>query len=183
VFVPAWVAAVVVVLLVAALGFLVGWIAAPGDDSSTTNASATAPSSRPVPNFPGNGNGSTGNGTNGGSTGNGSTGNGSTGNGSTTAPSQSGAFMGIAVESATDGGTGAQINSVQANSPAAKAGLEQGDVITQINGDTVQSSLDVVRAVRSADPGDTLTVTYTRNGTTNTAKVTLGNTSSSNSSS
>jgi len=185
VFVPVWVAAAVGVLVVAGLGFLIGWIAAPGDDSSPTNAAATAPNGQQVPTFPGGGQDAPtfpGNGTNG--NGNGSSNGGSSDDdSSSTVPSPNGAFMGVSVESATDGGTGARVSSVQADSPAAKAGLKEGDVITEIDGDEVTSSLDVVRAVRSAEPGDTLTVTYTRNGSTSEATVTLGSTSSSRSAS
>ena len=52
---------------------------------------------------------------------------------------------------------GVLVGGVTDLSPAARAGIKAGDVITSINGDAVRSRLDLVRAVRSAltrGPGD-----------------------------
>jgi hypothetical protein len=59
------------------------------------------------------------------------------------------------------------------NSPAATAGLKTGDVITKIGDTTVQNDADLVRAIRNQSPGDNVTVTYTRDGTS-AQSVTLG---------
>ena len=171
VFVPAWAAVVVGVLVIAGLGFLVGWIAAPSDDSSPSAASSTQtvpslPGGRTLPNVPGNGTGN-------GNSGNGNSGNGNTGNGgSTQTPTVSGAYLGVNVDpSAGDGG--ATIAAVADNSPAAKAGLKEGDVVTQVGDTKITNALDLVRAIRSHDAGDSVSVTYTRNGQSTNTKVTL----------
>jgi membrane-associated protease RseP (regulator of RpoE activity) len=59
----------------------------------------------------------------------------------------------------TDGGL--LITSVNENSPAAKAGLKAGDVITAVDGEKVSSSGDIVRAINKKQEGDiTLTVVH-----------------------
>ncbi len=64
-----------------------------------------------------------------------------------------------------EGGT--LITSVTENSPAAKAGLKAGDVITAIDGEKVDSSGDVSRAINKKQDGDiTLTVVRDRNSRT-----------------
>ncbi|WP_443077624.1 S1C family serine protease [Streptomyces sp. SP17BM10] len=69
---------------------------------------------------------------------------------------------------------GAVIVSVTASGPAAAAGLQPGDVITKI-GDTPVDSLNALTtALASLTPGAKVTVTYTRDGNSQTADVTLG---------
>jgi S1-C subfamily serine protease len=68
---------------------------------------------------------------------------------------------------------GAEITEVAADSPAAKAGLQDGDVITAIDGDSITSPEAVRAAVQAKQSGDEISVTYTRNGQSNTVKVTL----------
>lgn len=63
---------------------------------------------------------------------------------------------------AKDGGL--LITSVNENSPAAKAGLKAGDVITAVDGEKVASSGDVSRAINKKQDGDvTLTIIHDRN--------------------
>ena len=52
--------------------------------------------------------------------------------------------------------------------------MKTGDVITKIGDTTVQNDADLVRAIRSQSPGDSVTVTYTRDGTSAQVKVALG---------
>ncbi|MFH9352641.1 S1C family serine protease [Kitasatospora sp. NPDC017646] len=69
---------------------------------------------------------------------------------------------------------GAVIVAVVQGGPAASAGLQPGDVITQI-GDTPVDSLNALTtALASLTPGTKVTVTYTRDGNSKTADVTLG---------
>ncbi|MET0628363.1 MAG: PDZ domain-containing protein [Acidimicrobiia bacterium] len=173
VFIPAWVAVVVGVLVIAGLGFAIGWMAAPNDDGVTSNAAATSPAQNGNSN--GNGNSSSnGNGQNVPSTpGNGNDdSSGDSSGDSTTPPLPRGAYLGVSVESAANNG-GATIASVAADSPAASAGLEEGDVVTAVDGTQVTSALDLVRQIREHDVDDSITITYTRNGSTDEAKVTL----------
>lgn len=75
------------------------------------------------------------------------------------------------VQSST--GTGATIISIVSDSAAEEAGLQIGDIITSVDGESVSDSEDVVIAVRLHSVGDTITVEYTRNGVANTVEVTL----------
>lgn len=68
-------------------------------------------------------------------------------------------------------GKGILINSVKENSPAAKAGLKAGDVITEIDGKTVAQTLDLVRSLSEKKEGD-VTLTIIRNKNRQTVKVT-----------
>ncbi|MFJ9606986.1 S1C family serine protease [Kitasatospora sp. NPDC101176] len=69
---------------------------------------------------------------------------------------------------------GAVIVAVTPGGPAAAAGLQPGDVITRI-GDTPIDSLNALTtALASLTPGSKVTVTYTRDGKSQTADVTLG---------
>lgn len=63
---------------------------------------------------------------------------------------------------------------VQAGSPAGKAGVQVGDVITEANGTTVTSLMSLKRVLAGAKPGDTLTLKVTRGSASQTLTVTLG---------
>ena len=71
---------------------------------------------------------------------------------------------------------GAMVLSVAKDSPAELAGLQAGDVITDINGTAVASPQDLVDAVGAKKPGDTVTLTVIRSGEKEpvSVKVTLG---------
>ena len=62
------------------------------------------------------------------------------------------------------GTAGALITRVEPGSPAANAGLETGDLITAIDGDAVQSFVDLAAAVRALVPGDDVELTVLRDG-------------------
>jgi putative serine protease PepD len=83
------------------------------------------------------------------------------------------AFLGVRIADAESGG-GAVIAGVDDGQPAAKAGLEQGDVITRVDDTEITSGSDLTSAIRSHEPGDRVTITYTRDGDQKTAEVTLG---------
>jgi putative serine protease PepD len=70
--------------------------------------------------------------------------------------------------------TGARLVSVESGQAGAKGGLKAGDVITKLDSREIDSDDALIAAVRSHRPGDTVTLTYTRNGTTHTTRVTLG---------
>ncbi len=68
---------------------------------------------------------------------------------------------------------GVLVSDVVADSAAAEAGLRAGDVITQIDGASVGSSTDVVRAVAEAGAGATLEIAVARDRERLTLRVTL----------
>jgi putative serine protease PepD len=57
--------------------------------------------------------------------------------------------------------------------PAALAGLKGGDIITKFDGRTINSAEELIVAIRAKSVGDKAALTYTRNGVTSTATVTL----------
>lgn len=68
-------------------------------------------------------------------------------------------------------GHGLLITSVSENSPASKAGLKAGDVITEVNGEKVEDTDDFVRAINRKDEGE-VTLTIIRDKSERTIKVT-----------
>jgi S1-C subfamily serine protease len=69
---------------------------------------------------------------------------------------------------------GAIVSTVDADSPAQKAGIERGDVITAFDGQPVTDGNDLRNRVASSTPGSRSTVTLYRNGREETKTVTLG---------
>jgi serine protease Do len=67
---------------------------------------------------------------------------------------------------------GAQ-NAVANGSPADKAGLKQGDIITKVNDDTLSSTNVLSSALSKYNVGETIYLTYIRDGKTQTAKAVL----------
>jgi putative serine protease PepD len=80
------------------------------------------------------------------------------------------AYLGVELG---DSGTSARVVSVRTNTPAAKAGLRAGDVITAIGGSHISSSDELRAAINARKPGDRVSITYTRNGTKHTVSLTL----------
>ncbi|WP_433496243.1 S1C family serine protease [Sphaerimonospora sp. CA-214678] len=83
------------------------------------------------------------------------------------------AFLGVSVADAVGGTPGAVVASITVGSPAEKAGLKEGDLITKINDKRVDSAEALVGTIRSSRPGDKVTIEYTRNDKTATASITL----------
>ncbi|RBY78087.1 peptidase S1 [Blastococcus sp. TF02-09] len=91
------------------------------------------------------------------------------------------AFLGVSSRTAADGGntevgTGAEVVSVEADSAAAEAGLEAGDVVVAVGDRPITSSTELTAAVRSEAPGATVELTIRRGGDESTVEVTLGST-------
>ncbi len=80
------------------------------------------------------------------------------------------AYLGVELSSS---GTIPRVVSVRSSTPAAKAGLRGGDVITSLDGTHISSSDDLRAAINAHKPGDRVSVTYTRNGKTHTVSLTL----------
>jgi serine protease Do len=59
------------------------------------------------------------------------------------------------------------------NSPAARAGLQSGDVVTSINGQRVKNTRDLIRRIAALPVGSTASINYIRAGEQRTASVKL----------
>ncbi|MBA2731623.1 MAG: PDZ domain-containing protein [Acidobacteria bacterium] len=68
------------------------------------------------------------------------------------------------------GGQGLLVTSISENSPASKAGLRAGDVITEVNGEKVEESGDFIRALNRKAEGEA-TLTIIRDKSQRTIKV------------
>jgi S1-C subfamily serine protease len=86
----------------------------------------------------------------------------------------SGGFFGGGNGSGTTSVTGALVQQLASNGPAAKAGVQQGDVITAVNGTQISDANDLLTILAQQKPGNTITLTLNRNGSTVMVHVTLG---------
>jgi len=69
---------------------------------------------------------------------------------------------------------GAIVDNPQDGSPAAKAGIEAGDVITAVNGNNVKDSRDLARTIATLAPGSSVKLDVFHKGTSKTVTLTLG---------
>jgi serine protease Do len=92
-------------------------------------------------------------------------------------------WLGVEIQPVTDdiaeslglaSSKGALVSSAQDNSPAKKAGIVPGDVITQVDGKDVASTKELARLIAGYAPGKSVDVTVWRNGKSETIKVNLG---------
>jgi putative serine protease PepD len=84
------------------------------------------------------------------------------------------AYLGVATASATEGVDGATVAEVVQGSPAAKAGLEEGDVITELDGERITDTEDLIAAIAAAQPGDTVKLEIERDSKSTEISVKLG---------
>ena len=80
------------------------------------------------------------------------------------------AYLGVGIASAPNG---VRLTQVRPGTPAAKAGLQAGDVVTAIDGKRVRAADELSTAIDGKHPGNQVTLTYVRNGQNRTANVTL----------
>ena len=81
------------------------------------------------------------------------------------------AYLGVGI---ANGSGGVRLTEVRSGTPAADAGLQVGDVVTAIDGRSVTVPTALGSAIDAKQPGDTVKLTYTRDGKTKTATVKLG---------
>ncbi|MGA7260210.1 MAG: DegQ family serine endoprotease [Stellaceae bacterium] len=94
-------------------------------------------------------------------------------------------WLGVAIQNVTpaiakslgldpDQPTGALVASVTADSPAARAGIKQGDVITAAGGHEIKSVHDLPRLVAATPVGTKLELTIVRDGKQKTVEASIG---------
>jgi serine protease Do len=69
---------------------------------------------------------------------------------------------------------GALVAEPQANGPAAKAGIESGDVITAVNGETVKDARELARTIGGLAPGNAVKLDVLHKGQNKVVNLTLG---------
>jgi S1-C subfamily serine protease len=70
--------------------------------------------------------------------------------------------------------SGAVIVAITPGSAAEELGLEEGDVVTSVDGQAVTTPEDLGQSIRSHEPGDEITVEWQRDGETQSGTATLG---------
>jgi S1-C subfamily serine protease len=80
----------------------------------------------------------------------------------------------IAEQYALSADEGAVVSEVTEGSPAAEAGLQQGDIIISVAGGEVSSMPDLVGRISAQQPGDTIELEVVRGGETLTLEADLG---------
>jgi serine protease Do len=69
---------------------------------------------------------------------------------------------------------GALVRGVEADSPAGKAGIEAGDIITRFDGKVIDKSVDLPRLVGNTKPGTRSTITVFRRGQSKDLAIVVG---------
>jgi putative serine protease PepD len=81
-------------------------------------------------------------------------------------------YIGVSTAPSTSGG--ATVAEVTPGSPADRAGIGQGDVITKINGEEIQTPDDVAGAITDKKPGDSIDIEVRRGPAAESVQVELG---------
>jgi len=89
------------------------------------------------------------------------------------------AWLGVSLNPTSAGGAqiatqAGQVQPITSGSPAAKAGLHAGDLITAIDGKPVTSTDAFIATIDTYSPGNVVTLTVKRGGKTLQIKATLG---------
>jgi putative serine protease PepD len=69
--------------------------------------------------------------------------------------------------------SGAEIDAVPGGTPAARAGLRKGDLVTRVDGKPVTDNIGLIVAIRSHQPGETVALTVRRDGKDTDVRVRL----------
>jgi serine protease Do len=87
-----------------------------------------------------------------------------------------GAFLGISAESTSEGAEhqGAVVRDITPNSPAAKAGLKRGDIVTKVDNKDVRDFEDLLNALSQHKAGDKVNLQVIHNGQQKQMTVALG---------
>jgi putative serine protease PepD len=80
------------------------------------------------------------------------------------------AYLGVGIASASGG---VRLTEVRSGTPAEKAGLQVGDVVTAVDGKPITNASALSSAIDAKQPGDTVTLKYTRGGDERSVTVKL----------
>jgi serine protease Do len=80
---------------------------------------------------------------------------------------------GIAESLGLKNASGALVDEAQPDTPAAKAGIQPGDVITAVNGHSIKDSRELAREISGMEPGSSAKLDILRKGEQKTIDVTL----------
>jgi putative serine protease PepD len=81
--------------------------------------------------------------------------------------------IGAKVQTGQRDGSGAEIDEVIDDTPAADAGLQKGDVVVAVNGQKVTDGIALIVSIRAHQPGETITFTVLRDGDEKDLDITL----------
>jgi S1-C subfamily serine protease len=84
------------------------------------------------------------------------------------------AFLGVTGTDPSTGPGGGLVTDVQADTPAGKAGIKEGDLITAVDGKRVTSMSELASEIRRHSPGDRVVLTFTRDDEPHRVTVVLG---------
>jgi putative serine protease PepD len=84
------------------------------------------------------------------------------------------AFLGVTGTDPSTGPGGALVTDVQSGSPAEKAGLREGDLVTDVDGEAITSMTELAAVIRRHAPGDRISLTFARDDRERTVEVELG---------
>ena len=79
-----------------------------------------------------------------------------------------GSSIGITVR---DSDSGVVVQGTRDGTPASRAGLKEGDIVTEFDGERARSAAQFTRLVRETAPGRTVKMTVLRNGTPTTVEI------------
>lgn len=79
-----------------------------------------------------------------------------------------GSSIGITVR---DSDSGVVVQSVRTETPASRAGVKEGDIVTEFDGERARSAAQLTRLVRETAPGRTVKMTVLRNGVATTLDI------------
>jgi S1-C subfamily serine protease len=82
-------------------------------------------------------------------------------------------YLGVELGDRRDGGQGAIVRTVVPGTPAARAGVEEGDLVVAADGVAIDGSIGLIAAIRDRQPGDSTTITVVRDGERVDLTVTL----------
>lgn len=82
-------------------------------------------------------------------------------------------FLGVSLGVRDDGGSGAVVTEVEPNSPASEAGIQEGDIILEVNGQSISGQGALIAVIRDSAPGDEVEITVQRGDERLTLTATL----------